>query len=141
MAAVQAFQDQVGQDAAPSPVNNEQALLNSLRFVALECRAKSRVDLFESCALLAVGKTKSQAAHAEALMRCLDQALGKRPVLYRPGTEETSFDEAWLLELCRAVARGDDPSATFLIFSRVRPQSRRHIRFLMGGITECFYPD
>lgn len=137
----QLSQDCFSPSERPTSSLSNQSYLNFLRFVALDCRAKARADIFEACALLSLEKSTSQVAHADALMRCLDQALGKRAVLYRPGTEETSFDEDWLLELGRAIARGDEQSTTFLIFSRVRPQSRRHVRFFMGGITECFSPD
>lgn len=112
------------------------AFLNHLRFVALECRAKARTDLFEACALLSLDKSASLRAHAEALVRSLPQALSKRAILFRPGVRERSFDEAWLVRLAEALHRGDDASARFLLHSRVRSEHRRHIRFLIGRIAE-----
>ncbi|MEM8788888.1 MAG: hypothetical protein AAGE76_11565 [Pseudomonadota bacterium] len=123
---------------AASPQAGDLAFLNHLRFVAMSCRAKARADLFEACALLQTDKTASQAAHAEALMRCLNQALGRQARLHPPGTGELSFDEAWLLQLGRAVALADGASARFLLTSRVKPEHRRLVRFLIGRISECF---
>lgn len=114
------------------------ALINQLRFVALACRVKPRTDLFEACALLHVNRCAAQEAHAEALMRCLNQALGKTARLHAPGTEELSFDEAWLIALARACARRDDNSTAFLLKSQVCLEHRRLVRFLMGRISDCF---
>lgn len=117
---------------------SKSAFLNHLRFTALGCRAKSRTDLFEACALLTLDRTLSLAAHADALMRCLDQALGQRAILFRPGTSEQSFDEAWLLQLATALCRKDEASTTFLLHSRIDRQHHRHIRFLLAHISEHF---
>lgn len=112
--------------------------LNHLRFVALGCRAKARADLFKACALLWTDGSGSIRAHAEALMLCLNDALSKRAVLFRPGTVELSFDEAWLIELATALRREDEASVRFLLQSRVKPEHHRHIRFLVTRISERF---
>ncbi|WP_415400598.1 hypothetical protein [Tateyamaria sp. SN3-11] len=112
--------------------------LNLLRSKAMDGRAKPRTDLFQACALLQVTRTASREAHAEALMRCLDEALGKRARLHAPGTAEMTFDETWLVELGQAAARNDSASQSFLLGSRVLPQHRRLVRFLVGRISECF---
>lgn len=114
------------------------ALINHLRMVALDCRAKPRTDLFRACALLSLDKTKARNAHAEALMRCLRDALGQTPRLHRPGEAELSFDETWLMRLAEAVALQDHDSATFLLCSRVREQDRRNFRYLIFSVSECF---
>ena len=113
-------------------------LLNHLRFKAMQCRSKPRTDLFQACALLQVTRSASCEAHAEALMRCLAEALGKSPRLYAPGTVEMTFDETWLVELVRANARDDQASQSFLLGSRVLPEHRRLVRFLVGRISESF---
>ncbi|MEO0918805.1 MAG: hypothetical protein AAFY31_17810 [Pseudomonadota bacterium] len=112
--------------------------LNHLRFVALGCRAKSRADLFKACALLTADKSQSARAHAEALVLCLNDALSKRAIFFRPGTTELSFDEAWLVKLATAIRRGDDASTQFLLRSRVSREHRRHVRFLVARISEQF---
>lgn len=112
--------------------------LNHLRFTALQCRAKRRADLFEACALLHASRSASQQAHAEALMRCLSQALGKPALLFAPGTSELSFDESWLLQLGLASAHGDHASLNFLLKSRVAHEHRRLVLFLITRISECF---
>ncbi len=106
-------------------------LLNHLRVVALKCRAAARTDLFEACAMLSADKTVARTAHAETLLKCLAQATGKRPVMYRPGSEEVSFDEAWLARLVTASATGDADSFSFLIHSRVPHWARRNLAFLI----------
>lgn len=125
----------------PAPKKNsseELAYLNYLRFTALGCRAKARADLFEACALLTLDRTASRDAFSDALMRCIDQALGKRALLFRPGTEEVSFDEAWLIQLGKALAQDDEDSACFLLKSRVPHHLRRHVRFLISHIAASF---
>lgn len=113
-------------------------LLNFLRFTALSCRAKPRTDLFHACALLHVSRSRSLEAHAEALMRCLNDAVGKNLRFHAPGTAEMSFDEAWLVQLSDALLRDDDASASFLLRSRVLPEHRRLVGFLIGRIARSF---
>lgn len=115
------------------------AFLNHLRFVTMDCRVKPRTDLFEACALLKVSKAASRNAHAEALMRCLAEALGRPARLYAPGVQELTFDEQWLVQLGRACTSGDEDSLRFLLSSRVAFENRRLVRFLVGRIAECFY--
>lgn len=124
----------------PEPELSAEALgyLNHLRFTAMGCRSKRRTDLFEACALLQVNRSASRAAHSEALVRCLNEALNKQTRLFAPGTSEMTFDERWLLELGRAIGRGDEPSVQFLLHSRVPKEHRRLVRFLVGQISECF---
>ena len=105
--------------------------INSLRLVALQCRAASRADLHTACAALASDRDAAATAHADILIRCLDQALGRRPVLHRPGAETLSFDEAWLAQLAMAWRDGDDLSLQFLLRSRVRRSAQREVSFLV----------
>lgn len=112
--------------------------LNHLRFTAMGCRSMRRTDLFEACALLHTDRHASRNAHAEALMRCLDEALNTRARLLSPGTAEMTFDERWLVELGRAIGRDDEASVSFLLQSRVPRDHHRLVRFLIGRISECF---
>lgn len=121
------------QPAAPLSTGDA-ALLDSLRAVAMLCRVKPRADLFHACALLHGDRSASQAAHAEALMRCLAQALGQPARLHAPGAAELTFDETWLLALGRAAARGDEGSVAFLLGRRVAAEHRRLVRFLIRRI-------
>lgn len=123
---------------APEHTSAELAFVNHLRFVAMACRSKPRADLFEACALLQVERSASRTAHADALMRCVGQALGKTPRLHAPGTAELSFDETWLLQLGLACARGDVASQAFLLNSRLAHENRSLVRFLIGQIADCF---
>lgn len=129
--------------ARPSvpPATETMSYLNHLRFAAMQCRAKPRTDLFEACALLKVEKSASRDAYADALMRCLSEALGKPARLFAPGTTELTFDEQWLLALGQACVRGDEDSQRFLLSSRVGFQNRRLVRFLVGQIADCFALD
>ena len=118
----------------PDSAPERSGFLNHLRFVAMACRVKRRTDLFEACALLHVNGVASVAAHAEALVRCLDEALGRKVVFHTPGAAEQSFDETWLAQLGKSAAQGDDASVSFLIGSRVKPEHRRLVRFLVHRI-------
>ena len=126
------------QTAAPAPQLPAEAfgLLNYLRFVALDCRAKPRTDLFEACALLHATKDRTQQTHAEALMRCIGQALGKPARLYAPGVIEVTFDENWLTQLGLASARQDTASVRFLIQSRVSQEHQRLVGYLVHQISK-----
>ena len=125
-------------EAAPELSANVMLFLNHLRFVAMSCRAKPRTALFEACALLQADRSASLDAHAEALMRCLNEALGKPARLLMPGTSELTFDERWLLELGRAFGRADKASCQFLLGSRVAHENRRLVGFLVGRISGYF---
>jgi len=116
-------------------------LINHLRLVSLDCRASARTDLFEACAILSNDRNVARTAHAEALMKCLSQALGKAPKMLRPGVAEMSFDEAWLARLSDASRRRDDASMTFLLRSRVSKNSCRSIAFLINAISDRFAID
>lgn len=115
------------------------AYLNHLRFLAMACRAKPRFELFEACALLQTDRSASRDAYAEALMRCLNEALGKPARLHRPGTEELTFDEKWLLQMGLACGRGDAASCQFLLSSRIARENRRLVGFLVSHISDYFH--
>lgn len=115
------------------------SIINHLRFVALQCRSAARVDLDQACALLLADPADAQMRHAETLMRGFRQAVAKRPVFFRPGTDELSFDEAWLGRLFEAVEHADDDSFRFLIQSRVPRWTQRNLAFLIRSISEEFH--
>ena len=125
-------------ECAPEISDAAMAFLNHLRFVAMGCRAKPRTALFEACALLQADKSASRDAHAEALMRCLNEALGKPARLHTPGTAELTFDEKWLAQLGQAYGRDDELSCQFLLGSRVARENRRLVGFLVGRMSEYF---
>jgi hypothetical protein len=112
------------------------ALLNHLRFVAMSCRSKPRSDLFVACALLQSTPVAEAQAFAEALMRCLAEALGKPARLHAPGVAELSFDEAWLAALCRAARTQDEASLRFLLDARIKREHRRLVRFLLTRVVQ-----
>ncbi|MCE8005436.1 hypothetical protein [Aestuariivita sp.] len=119
----------------------ERDLLNHLRMTALRCRSAARADLFEACALLSTDRNRARNAHADALMRCIGSALNTRPIFFRPGEAEISFDERWLVSLARAHATKDEASFTFLMASRVDKWAIRNLGFLIRRITDTFSLD
>ncbi|MEL7099146.1 MAG: hypothetical protein AAGM84_09995 [Pseudomonadota bacterium] len=131
----QRFEQDHARQGAP---DEESDFLNHLRVMAMSCRIKPRADLFKACALLQLDGSATREAYSEALVRCLDTALGQRTQLFSPGVIERSFDERWLIALARASGREDEPSLSFLLSSRVPAQNRRMIRFLIGRIAGCF---
>jgi len=116
----------------------EAALLEHVRDVARSSRCKQYIDLFGACAVLSGNRDVAAQAASEVLMRCLSQALGRRPVIYRVDEPETSFDEAWLLALARSLKTGDTASATFLLKSRVRKDLHRNLVFLLKAVVDNF---
>ncbi|APE43034.1 hypothetical protein BOO69_06085 [Sulfitobacter alexandrii] len=112
---------------APTP------LLTHLRRVSRDSRCKSFIDLFGACAALSGNREVAAQAASEILIRGLHQALGRRPVFFREGERDTSFDENWLMALARALDTDDTASATFLLHSRVPRHARRNLIFLLGA--------
>ena len=113
-------------------------LLDHLRHAARDARCKSYVDLFGACASLSVNRDSAKQAASDVLMRCLSQALGRRPILFRAGEPEISFDEDWLLALARSIRREDTASCTFLLHSRVPKHAHRNLVFLLGNVADNF---
>lgn len=109
-------------------------ILTDVRLAALTCRSAARADIFKACALLSTAPREARPVFARAYVRCLTQALGKAPVIFRPGVSELSFDESWLTSALRAAQSGDDASFTFLIHARVPFEHRRAIGFLIRGL-------
>lgn len=123
-------------DAPPAPEVSSATLniLTDVRLAALTCRSAARTDIFKACALLSTADREVRSVFATALVRCLTQALGKTPVIFRPGVAQLSFDESWLTAALRAAQTGDDDSFTFLIHTRVPFEHRRAIGFLIRGL-------
>lgn len=109
-------------------------VLNNVRMMALGCRAAAYTDLFKACALLSTKQNTARDAHAQALLRCLRQAVGRSSVFYRPGSVTLSFDEAWLMRAIMAAHSGDSDSFAFLIRSRVLAHHQRSTAFLITGM-------
>jgi hypothetical protein len=132
LALAQTSSDQALQPAArPALPEKWRGTLNTLRIIALECRAEARTDLYEACRLISAENSDS---HAAVLIRGLRSALERQPVFYRPGVQDVSFDESWLISALSACEAQDWHSLDFLIRSRVRTAHRRNIRFLLHGI-------
>lgn len=121
-----------------SPLN---PFLDRLRRASRDVRCKGYVDLFGACAALSRNGSISTTAASEVLMRCLSQALGRRPILRRAGEAEMSFDETWLLALARSLRGRDDASAAFLLRSRVPARARRHVVFLLRTVIDNYEQD
>lgn len=111
-------------------------LLDHVRGVARTNRCKGYIDLFGACASLSGNRDVARQAASEVLVRCLSQALGRRPILYRVGEPETSFDEKWLMSLARSLKAGDESSAAFLLHSRVPKHVRRNLVFLLRNVVD-----
>jgi hypothetical protein len=122
----------------PAESPGGQVFLDHLRHVARTTRCKGYIDMFGACATLSGNRQVAAQAASEVLMRCLAQALGRRPVLFREGEAETSFDEDWLIALARSLKIDDVASATFLLHSRVPAHARRNLVFLLRSVTNDF---
>ena len=130
--------EMTGAAVAPDVADRPGALLDHLRQVARHVRCKEHVDMFCACAALSGNREVAAQAASEVLMRCLSQALGRRPILLRAGEPVTSFDEAWLMALARSLRDGDTSSSTFLLHSRVSAPARRHLVFLLRNVVDNF---
>ncbi len=66
----------------------------------------------------------------------MGQALGQTPTFLRPGAQELSFDEAWLIAALTAKQAGDADSFAFLMQRRIGPTKRRIFGALVIGLAE-----
>jgi hypothetical protein len=119
---------------APMPTIPAQIAL--LRVLAPICRAKARLDLFEACAMLSDNRNQAAQAYADALLRTLEQGLGRIPIIHRAGSAEMSFDELWLAALFDADARNDTDSFMFLTRARLNRLAVRQIGFLITSLSQ-----
>lgn len=110
------------------------ARLEVLRTQAARCRTAAHLDLHRACNLLTLDPDRAPVVFARALLRTLGQALGKRPIIHRPGASEVSFDESWLLRLIDRLEDGDIDSVTFLLSRRIPHEYRRSVAFLLHGL-------
>ena len=116
--------------AAPAP---DRALV-LLRLLMRQCRAKARVEVFETCRLLLTCPREGAQDYADALLRVLGQALPGGPVIHHLRAPERSFDENWLLALFAAIARQDQASTTFLLRARLAQPLRRPVGWLAAEL-------
>lgn len=105
-----------------------------LRVLMRQCRAKARVEVFETCRLLLQDPRDGAQDYADALLRILSTALPKPPVIHELRAQERSFDENWLLALFAAIARDDRVSASFLLRARLPMALRRPVGWLAGQL-------
>lgn len=121
--------------ASPVPLVQDPALV-LLRVLMRKCRAKARVEVFEACALLLHAPKEGAQDYADTLLRVLDSALPKRPVIHSVTAQERSFDESWLLALFAAISREDHASVTFLLRARLPLHLRRPVGWLAAELVE-----
>ena len=118
---------------APDP-EHDRAELAWLRVAGARCRVMRRSDLFEACAVLSMAREQAALAYVQALFRALPTLLPNGFRLYRPGDDQVSFDEAWLLQLLDRARAGDTDSLTFLIKRRIPRHAERQVAFLVHSL-------
>lgn len=138
LSVTQQFEPALAPRPAPFLPGEWRGVLNALRVVALDCRVAAHTDLFEACALISNTQDTAHDAFAQALFKCLREAVHHKPVFFQPGTVELSFDEAWLIRALMAAKQGDGDNLAFLIRSRVAKIHQRNIAFLINGIARQF---
>jgi hypothetical protein len=121
------------QDSEP-PTLALDPVLTLLRLLMRQCRAKARVEVFETCRLLMHSPREGAQDYADALLRILGTGLPAGPVIHHLRAQERSFDEDWLLALFRALQRGDNGSATFLLRARLPLHLRRPVGWLAAEL-------
>ena len=127
--------------AAPAPRQTDLmfdqgavAVLNKFRLLMARVKCAARLDVFNACAVLGADPTTSTTAYAEALLRVLQQGLGRAPILYHPGDLELSDDEAWLLRVLLSAQSGDEDSLRFLTTRRLSRETLRPTIFLVRNL-------
>jgi hypothetical protein len=111
-----------------------------LRVLMRTCRAKARVDVFQTCALLMHAPNGGAQDYADALLRVLASALPNGPIIHAISARERSFDESWLLALFAAITRKDNGSASFLLRARLPLHLRRPVGWLAAELVARMGP-
>jgi len=111
-----------------------------LRMLMRTCRAKARVDAFQTCALLMHAPQEGAQEYADALLRVLAAALPNGPIIHAINARERSFDESWLLAVFAAIARKDNGSVTFLLRTRLPLHLRRPVGWLAAELVARMAP-
>lgn len=122
-------------DANPVALAQDPAL-SLLRLLMRQCRAKARLEVFETCRLLLHSPREGAQDYADALLRILGASLPKAPVIHDLRAQERSFDEEWLLALFAALQRDDHCSATFLLRARLPLHLRRPVGWLASELVQ-----
>jgi hypothetical protein len=122
-------------DVSPDPVPTVPPILRYIRRASARARARARLDLFGACAMLSTERDIAARAYLDTLLRTLEQGLGRAPVIYCEACPQMSFDERWIMALLDAQGRHDQDSFAFLLCSRLPRPTRRHIGFLIAGIS------
>tara|TARA_B100000575_G_C22624202_1_gene386882 strand:- start:8 stop:430 length:423 start_codon:yes stop_codon:yes gene_type:complete len=112
-------------------------LIDFLRVTHQLCRTKPKIDLLNACDMLKAYEKAALSAYVETLVRGLPAALQRVVNFHNPGCEDLSFDEAWLVRTIQCHVLNDENSLTFLLESRVRPEVRPHLMYLIGKISCC----
>ncbi len=111
-----------------------------IRVLMRTCRAKARVDVFQTCALLMHAPQEGAQEYADALLRVLAQALPQGPIIHAVNAPERSFDESWLLALFAAITRADHGSVAFLLRARLPLHLRRPVGWLAAELVARMRP-
>jgi hypothetical protein len=122
-------------EIAPIPLVQDPAL-TLLRLLMRQCRAKARVEVFETCRLLLHNPREGAQDYADALLRILGTALPRGPVIHDIRARERSFDEDWLLALFSALQRDDHCSVSFLLRMRLPRHLRRPVGWLATELVQ-----
>jgi len=118
-------------DPAKTPALPPTCHLACLRRLAAQARLSRRVAPEVACRLVDRDGAASPDACGAALLHLLPAALGQCARLRREGAVSTSFDEAWLLGLIRAIQAEDWASVRFALASRLAPPFRAQVRVLV----------
>ncbi|MEM0922415.1 MAG: hypothetical protein AAGF44_01005 [Pseudomonadota bacterium] len=129
---------QVAFDQSPELDSGGREVLNQIRLAAMECRLARKPNPESICALRHKGEVLSAEAHLSALLRLLPVAMNRRVTFLRPGVEDRSFDEKWLLRLLHSVRTDDTDSLVFGLASRIPRHFHAPIQFLAKGCADIF---
>ncbi|MCC5954504.1 MAG: hypothetical protein JJU07_00280 [Natronohydrobacter sp.] len=105
-----------------------------LRVLMRQCRAKARVEVFETCSLLLNAPQEGAQDYADALLRVLSSSLPSGPLIHDVKAPERSFDENWLLAIFAAIRRADHASIDFLLRARLPLHLRRPVGWLSAEL-------
>ena len=133
------LQNKAGRRGLEKIPPKDSGILEFLRVAYQLCRTKPKIDFFRACDVLKTSEEAALSAYVETLVRGLPAALQRSIIFHNPGSDELSFDEAWLLRAIQCYASCDEDSLAFLLKSRAKPESYPHLMFLISKISLCLH--
>ena len=106
---------------------NQKLLLDRLRTCKDKVRCYPKLEIFKACHLITLDKNILNCDILELFIRMLPEAIGRQIQIYKPQSNQVSWDEKWIISLIEAISRADYDSVYFLVTSNIKKKYRNEV--------------